>query len=107
MNYLLMQSAEARAEWNREQQRVKDEQQARVDATVDEWMRHDATAEVAMLKAIQEVSGDMALLLSRAEIEDLTENKEDAISLRLKAVELLVAQTRKEIEEQVREHLYG
>lgn len=107
MNYLLMQSAEARAEWNREQQRVKDEQQARVDATVDEWMRHDATVEVAMLKAIQEVSGDMALLLSRAEIEDLTENKEDAISLRLKAVELLVAQTRKEIEEQVREHLFS
>ena len=117
MTESLKPSAEARADWNKDMERVKDEQQARIDATVDEWMKDEGTVENALLEAFKEVSGDMALLIAEQQTYELKSNlpcifnteyyklKIDAINSHIMA--LLVTQIRKQMREQVEEKLYG
>lgn len=92
MTNLLKLSVEARADWNKEQERIRENQEWQKKALVDKWMQDEAMVENAMLKAINEVSGDMASSIA----EDM-----------LGAITILVAQIRKELEEQAEEHLYG
>lgn len=104
MTESLKPSAETRAGWNKEQERVKDEQQARIDATVDEWMKDEGTVENALLEAVQEVSGDMALII--AEMEKDSESRQ-LMGLSIQAMKLLITQIRKQLQEKAQEHLYG
>lgn len=85
--------AEARADLAKEQQRVKDEQEWRINATVDEWMMDEAMVENALLEAVKEVSGDIALMI--------VTNRESS------AVRILADQIRKQMQEKAQEHLYG
>jgi len=73
MTESLKPSAEARADWNKDMERVKDEQQARIDATVDDWMKDEGTVENALLEAVKEVSGDMALKIVFVETKGPTD----------------------------------
>ena len=101
---LLSLSAEARAEFKQEYARMLEEQDAHIDASVDEWMKNEANVENALLKAVQEVSADMALLIAGA-------NKAHSVAEKLaymdNAMGLLLAQIKKEIREDVQEHIYG
>ena len=103
-NYLLTPSSEARADFYKNQQRVKDEQESRVRVTVDEWMRNEGTVENALLEAVKEVSGDMALLIAESSKQTLNVK---ALILQSNAMDLLIAQIRKELKDQVREHLFS
>ena len=101
-------SAEARADWNKEQERIQEEQQARIDVTVDEWMQDEGTVEKELLEAVQEVSGDMApfiIYINNEMNNDL--DKERLARLSILAMVLLVTQIRKQMRESVEEHLYG
>lgn len=104
MTESLKPSTEARADWNKDMERVKDEQQARIDAAVDEWMKDEGTVENALLEAVKEVSGDMALFI--AEMEKDSESRQ-LMGLSIQAMKLLIAQIRKQMREQVEEKLYG
>ena len=97
--------ATARADLATEQQRVKDEQEWRISATVDEWMQDEGTVEKELLEAVQEVSGDMALLIAEAAKAKSGSTYEAA--LLLNTMKLLVTQIRKQMREKVEEHLYG
>ena len=97
--------ATARADLATEQQRVKDEQEWRISATVDEWMKDESTVEKELLEAVQEVSGDMALLIAEAAKAKSGSTYEAA--LLLNTMKLLVTQSRKQMREKVEEHLYG
>ena len=97
--------ATARADLATEQQRVKDEQEWRISATVDEWMKDESTVEKELLEAVQEVSGDMALLIAEAAKAKSGSTYEAA--LLLNTMKLLVTQIRKQMREKVEEHLYG
>jgi hypothetical protein len=94
--------ATARADLAKEQQRVKEEQEWRISATVDDWMKNEGTVENALLEAVKEVSGDMALLIA----EVGKSNRLESYYL-YKAMTLLTTQIRKQMREQVEEKLYG
>jgi len=104
MTESLKPSEEARADWNKDMERRKDEQQTRIDATVDDWMKDEGTVENALLEAVKEVSGDMSLLIT--EMEKDSESRQ-LMGLSIQAMKLLITQIRKQLQEKAQEHLYG
>jgi len=113
MTESLKPSEEARADWNKDMELRKEEQQARIDVTVDEWMKDEGTVENALLEAVKEVSGDMSLMIAEASKESSKSGstyysaKDRAWVLYDKALTLLLAQIRKQMREQAEEKLYG
>ncbi len=100
-------SEEARADWHKEQQRVKDEQEWRIKLTVDEWMKDEGTVEVELLEAIKEVSGDMALLIALSTMHLTNGCNLSSKIKRDEAIGLLLDQIRKQMRGKAEEHLYG
>lgn len=106
MTNLLKLSAEARADFNKEKERIKEEQEWQKKALVDKWMQDSDMIESVMLKAIDEVSWGIALALAESS-KQIEKYPFSALAERVEAIELLVNQIRKELEEQAEEHLYG
>lgn len=92
-------------ELSKEREEMKAEREHQISLTVDEWMKDEGTVETELLKAVQEVSGDMALIIAASEKHGPT----DTITFLAhhRAMVLLVTQIRKQMRESVEEHLFS